>query len=99
MNNKFNLKNLLFRLSNKEKMLFSRNLEVMIRSGMQILQSLEILKKQSRSRTFVKILDQLILDLKNGHFLSAGPERYKNVFGEFFIYLIRGGEASGTLSE
>ncbi len=70
-----------------------------MRSGMQILQSLEILKKQSRSRTFIKILDQLILDIKNGHFLSAGLERYRNVFGDFFINLIRVGEASGTLSE
>lgn len=94
-----NLDNLLFRLSNKEKMLFARNLEVMIRSGMQILQSLEILKQQAKSRAFVKILDQLILDLKNGHFLSAGLERYRNVFGDFFINLIRVGEASGTLSE
>lgn len=80
-------------------MLFARNLEVMIRSGMQILQSLEILKKQARSKAFINILDHLILDLKNGHFLSAGLERYKNVFGEFFINLIRVGEASGTLSE
>ena len=94
-----NLNNFFFRLSNKDKMLFARNLEVMIRSGMQILQSLEILKKQARSRTFIKILDQLTDDLKNGHFLSAGLERYKNVFGEFFINLVRVGEASGTLSE
>lgn len=96
---KFELNNLFFRLSVKEKMLFARNLEVMIRSGMQILQSLEILKKQNKSPAFVKILDQLILDLKNGHFLAAGLERYKNVFGEFFINLVRVGEASGTLSE
>lgn len=94
-----NLNNFFFRLSNKDKMLFARNLEVMIRSGMQILQSLEILKKQARSRTFIKIIDQLTDDLKNGHFLSAGLERYKNVFGEFFINLVRVGEASGTLSE
>ena len=80
-------------------MLFARNLEVMIRSGMQILQSLEILKKQTKSKTFIKIIDQLISDIKNGHFLSAGLERYRDVFGDFFINLIRVGEASGTLSE
>src|SRR3989344_4828657 len=96
---KFNLNNLFFRLSNKDKMLFARNLEVMIRSGMQILQSLEILRKQARSRVFAKILDQVIFDIKNGHFLSAGLERYRNIFGDFFINLIRVGEASGTLSE
>lgn len=80
-------------------MLFARNLEVMIRSGMQILQGLEILKKQTKSRTFIKILDSLTDDLKNGHFLSVGLEKYQNIFGEFFINLIRVGEASGTLSE
>src|SRR3989338_9002780 len=96
---KFNLNNLFFRLPNKEKMLFARNLEVMIRSGMQILQSLEILRKQTRSRAFVNILDQVIFDLKNGRFLSAGLDRYRNIFGDFFINLIRVGEASGTLSE
>lgn len=94
-----NLGNLFFRLSVKDKMLFARNLEVMIRSGMQILQSLEILKKQTKSKVFIKILDQLILDIKNGHFLSASLERYKNIFGDFFINLVRVGEASGTLSE
>src|SRR3989338_8366953 len=66
---------------------------------MKILQSLEILKKQAKSKAFANILDQLIFDVKNGHFLAAGLERYKNVFGEFFINLIRVGEASGTLSE
>jgi type IV pilus assembly protein PilC len=80
-------------------MLFARNLEVMIRSGIQILQSLEILKKQTKSRAFIKILDNVIVDIKNGHFLSASLEKYKNIFGEFFINLIRVGEASGTLSE
>src|SRR3989344_1449442 len=100
MNNmKFSLDNLFFRLSVKEKMLFARNLEVMIRSGMQILQSLEVLRKQTKSGAFNKIFDQLISDIKNGHFLSSGLERYRNVFGDFFINLIRVGEASGTLSE
>lgn len=80
-------------------MLFARNLEVMVRSGIQILQSLEILKKQTKSRAFITILDSVIIDIKNGHFLSASLEKYKNIFGEFFINLIRVGEASGTLSE
>lgn len=94
-----NLNSLFFRLSTKQKMLFARNLEVMIRSGMQILQGLEIIKKQSKSKAFQSILDQLIADVKNGHFLSVGLERYRFVFGDFFINLVRIGESSGTLGE
>src|SRR3989338_4742264 len=95
----FRIDNLFFRLSTKDKMLFARNLEIMIRSGIQILQSLEILKKQTESRVFIKIIDQLIFDIKNGRFLSVGLERYRNIFGDFFINLVRVGETSGTLSE
>jgi type IV pilus assembly protein PilC len=93
------LNNLFFRLSTKQKMFFARNLEVMIQSGMQILQSLEIIRKQTRSKAFNRILDRLIVDIKNGHFLSVGLERYRNIFGDFFINLVRVGETSGTLSE
>ena len=94
-----NLNNLLFRLSLKQKMIFARNLEVMIRSGMQLLQGLEIIKNQTKSRSFKIIIDQLIADVRNGHFLSVALDRHKGVFGEFFINLIRIGESSGTLSE
>jgi type IV pilus assembly protein PilC len=74
-------------------------MEIMIKSGMQILQGLEMLKKQTKSRSFRKILDQMIQDVKNGHFLASSLERYNNVFGEFFINLVKVGESSGTLSE
>lgn len=93
------LTNFFFRLSNKEKMLFARNLEIMIGAGLQLIQSLEILKRQTQSKTFIIILDQIISDVKNGHSLSMSLERYPQVFGDFFVNLIRVGEASGTLSE
>ena len=93
------LNTLFFRLSVKQKMIFARNLEVMIRSGMQLLPALELIKKQTKSKTFILIMDHVTADVKNGHFLSVGLERYKSIFGEFFINLIRVGESSGTLSE
>ena len=94
-----NLNSLFFRLTVKQKMIFARNLEVMIRSGMQLLQSLEIIKNQTKSKSFKTIIDHIIADVKNGHFLSVALERHKDVFGDFFINLIRIGESSGTLSE
>ncbi len=95
----FALGNLFFHLSIKQKMMFARNIEMMTRSGMQLLDSLEVLKKQSTSKTFISMIDHLIVDLKNGHFLSVGLTRYRNVFGDFFINLVRVGETSGTLGE
>ena len=94
--NKIN--NIFFRLSVKEKMLFARHMEVMISSGMQILDSLKVLKRQTKSKAFASILDSLIGDVQNGHFLSVGLEKYRGIFGDFFINLVRVGETSGTLA-
>jgi type II secretory pathway component PulF len=93
------LNNIFFRLSIKDKMLFARHMEMMMRSGMQILEALEVLKKQTTSKPFIRILDGLIDDVKNGHYLSVAMERFRSVFGDFFINLVRVGETSGTLSE
>lgn len=93
------LNDLFFRLSTKDKMLFARHMDMMTRSGMQILDALEALKKQSTSKPFIRILDSLIGDVRNGQFLSVAMEKYREVFGDFFINLVRVGETSGTLSE
>ena len=93
------INNSLFRLSLKDKMLFARHMDMMTRSGMQILDALEILKKQTTNKSFLRMLDGLIDEVRNGHFLSVGMQRYRNIFGDFFINLIRVGETSGTLSE
>ncbi len=93
------LNNMFFRLSLRDKMLFARHMEMMTRSGMQVLDSLEILRKQTTSKPFLHVLDSLIQDVKNGHYLSVGMERFRAVFGDFFISLVKVGENSGTLSE
>ena len=46
-----------------------------------------------------KIIDQLIDDVSNGQFLSASLDKFKNVFGEFAVNIIRVGESSGILHE
>jgi len=74
-------------------------MDMMTRSGMQIIDALDSLRKQTTSKPFLRILDSLIDDVKNGHFLSVGMERYHDIFGDFFINLVRVGETSGTLSE
>lgn len=104
MNKKFyNLKNKLrdvfSRISISEKMIFVKHLSIMIRSGMPILDSLWLLQRQAKSKVMQRIMKELIIDVDNGQFLSMGLEKHHSVFGNFFINIIRVGEASGTLSE
>ncbi len=88
-----------FRLSLKEKMFFARHLAIMSRAGMQILDVLKTLKRQSKSGAFKKVMDSLIESVRNGQFLSDGLLKYKNLFGEFFINIVHVGEISGSLSD
>ncbi len=87
------------RVSLQEQILFARHLSLMSKAGMSILDSLQLLKKQARSRSMVKILDDMARSVANGQFLSVALEPYASVFSELFISITRIGEASGTLSE
>jgi len=94
-----NINTLFFRLSLRDRMLFARHMEMMTRSGMQVLEALEVLKRQTTSKPFLKVLESLISDVRNGHYLSESMEKFGRLFGDFFVNLVRVGETSGTLSE
>ncbi len=90
---------LFLNISTQEQIIFSKHLAMMIKAGMSILDSLKMLKKQARSRSMVKILDSLMTEVSNGQFLSAALEKFRNIFGDFAINIIRVGENSGVLYE
>lgn len=87
------------RVSNQDQIIFVKHLGVMVKAGMPILNSLMMIQKQTKSKSLFKILQQIIIDVDNGQFLSASLEQFHYVFGDLFINIIRVGEASGTLVE
>ena len=93
------LKNFFLKVSLREQVLFAKHLAIMSKAGMPLLDSLVMLKKQTRSKSLAKIIDYVAADISNGQFLSASLERYRSIFGNLFIDIIRVGEASGILSE
>ena len=86
-------------LSLNDKMFFARHMAIMSRSGMQLLDILKTLKKQTKSKSFAKVLDGIIENVKKGQFLSDGLAKHQKMFGDFFINIVRVGEISGTLAE
>lgn len=92
-------RNLFLHVPLNDKILFVQHLSIAIKSGMSLYDGLSMIRKQSRSRSMKKILDTIITDINNGSFLSTSLEKYKGVFGDLFINVVRVGEASGTLTE
>lgn len=86
-------------ISLREKILFVKHLSIAIKSGMTLLMAVQMIRSQTISKSFKKILDEISKDMDNGVFLSTSLEKYHNIFGDLFINLVRVGEASGTLAE
>jgi type IV pilus assembly protein PilC len=81
----------------KERMIFTRNLSVMIASGLTLSRSISNLTLQTRNKRFRKMLAQIFEDVQAGKALSESLARYPNVFSELFVSMVYVGEVSGNL--
>lgn len=83
----------------KEQVLFAKRLAFLSRAGVSILESVTIIRNQTKSKRKRRIFDTVVADVAAGQSLSRSLERYKQLFGEFTINLIRVGETAGVLPE
>nr|AKQ05625.1 type II secretion system F domain, type IV pilus assembly protein PilC [uncultured Parcubacteria bacterium Rifle_16ft_4_minimus_23790] len=89
----------LIRVPLPEKIMFTKHMSMMVKSGMSEIESIQLIRSQVKSRGFKIVLNDVIQGLENGQFLSATLSPYERVFGKLFINIISLGEVSGTLSE
>lgn len=83
----------------KDKMMFARNLSVMISSGLTVAKSIRNLADQTKNKKFNQILLKIHEDIKAGKNLSEGMEKYPSVFSELFVNMVKIGETGGNLDE
>lgn len=80
----------------KEKILFTRQLAVLLKSGVPLLQALELLIEQFEGNVrtmLVNIKDEV----KEGVSFADALKKYPKVFDNIYVQLVRAGEASGKL--
>jgi len=85
------------RVSFKETVIFTRQLSSLIGSGVNIINSLNILLRQTRSRYLKTIIKEVIAKIKDGRSLSDSLGVYPSVFSPLFVSMVYTGEAAGTL--
>ncbi len=86
-------------VSGLEKIFFAKHLSMMLKSGMIITDSLQIIQEETASYKFKKILGKVLESVKSGASLTESVGRFPKVFDPLFISLIRIGEESGTLEK
>ncbi len=77
----------------------TRQLAIMINAGLTLIDSFDILKKQSTKPAMVKLIDELDKEVRSGSSFSSALKKYPQYFSGLYIALVRSGEASGKLSE
>ncbi|KKQ53177.1 MAG: hypothetical protein US70_C0005G0011 [Parcubacteria group bacterium GW2011_GWD2_38_11] len=83
----------------KEKMVFARNLSIMVASGLTVSRAVNNLALQTQNKTFRKILLEIYEEIQGGKSLSEGLAKFPNIFGELFINMVKVGETAGNLDE
>lgn len=86
-------------ISHLEKLLFTRELSVLLKSGISLGEALESLKEKSSSRALAKVTESLLSDVENGQTFSQALARFPKVFDALSVNLVKIGETSGTLRE
>jgi len=86
-------------ISLSEKMLFFRNLSIMISAGLTITRALEVLERQTRNKSLKEIIKEIRSDVTKGNNTSDSMAVHKKIFPKFAIAMIRAGEKSGKMDE
>lgn len=83
----------------REKIIFTRQLAVMTKAGLPLVNALQALKKQTTNPTFIEVIDDLITQVRGGQALSVVMTKHTKVFSEVYIAVVSAGESTGQLSE
>jgi len=88
----------LFQPKPKEIIEFTRGLSSLLRSGIPMREGLVILREQSSSLGMKEVLRRVIQDIEGGDRFSDACSFHPRVFSDFYISLLRVGEASGAMA-
>ncbi|MEK7140656.1 MAG: type II secretion system F family protein, partial [Patescibacteria group bacterium] len=86
------------KFSTKKQTFFAKRLSFLIKAGVPMLESVQVIKRQAKSKSEINVFEKIVSDLANGQTLAGSLARFKGVFGNFAINIIKAGESSGTLT-
>ena len=85
------------RVKLKEMTTFSRQLATLVSAQVPLLSSLQTLSKQTENEYFRDMILEVANDVEGGAVLSKALSRHPKIFSDFFVNMVRAGEASGGM--
>ena len=84
-------------IKNQEILIFCKQFATMLRAGLPVLNTLEMLEGQTSRPPMKKVIATIKKDLESGNALSKCFEKHTKIFDTVVVNLIKAGEASGKL--
>ena len=81
----------------QEILIFCKQFATMLRAGLPVLNTLEMLEGQTTRPPMKKVIQTIKKDLESGNALSKCFEKHSKIFDTVVVNLIKAGEASGKL--
>ncbi len=92
-------KNLAFRRTTSlEKVSFAHHLSIMLKTGVPIIEAVDILNTEATSSEYKKLIKQLGGELEKGKSLSSFLQK-SNFFSKAHLAILKAGEAAGKVTE
>jgi type IV pilus assembly protein PilC len=87
------------RVTNKDVIFFTRQIASMLLAGLNLSQSLSILKNQTQKASMITVIDGIVTHVEEGKSFSESVALYPEIFYPVYISLIKAGETAGVLDK
>ncbi|MEJ6541281.1 MAG: type II secretion system F family protein [Halioglobus sp.] len=85
--------------SRQDILSMTSELAVLLRAGLPLDRALKVLIDMAAQPQMNQLLNELLRAVKGGKPLSQAMQSYQQVFGTFYLSMVRAGEASGQLAQ
>ena len=86
-------------VSRKDSMMFSRQLSIMFKSKIPLVEALRVLVVQTPNLYFRDKILKIAENVEGGTSLSKALSLFPDIFSTFFVAMVKSGETAGKLSE
>jgi len=85
------------KVSDKDILRFTEDLATLLNSGLTLDRALQILRDASEKEAIKSVLSKVLKAVQKGNFLSDALAGYPKEFSQFYVNMIKAGEAGGFL--
>jgi type IV pilus assembly protein PilC len=82
----------------QQKILFARNLGVMLGAGLPLSRALSVMERQTKDQHLVHAIAEITSDVRHGTTLHESLAKFPKIFPRLTVAMVRAGEEGGDLS-